>query len=92
MTNDEFQKMCSEQFRQIHTTLYELDTSIEKKFGSLDDSIRGKNGCKGINQRLGTLETYAAGRKKFDWMALTAIAGLVFTLCASWILGGIKIG
>ncbi len=81
MTNDEFQKICCSQFVLIH-----------EKLDSLDDAFRGKDDRPGVNQRLGTLETDAGRRKKFEWVAITVIVGLIFTVCTSWILGGIKIG
>lgn len=81
MTNEEFQNVCLAEFKEVHG-----------KLDSLDDALRGTNGTKGLNSRLGALERCVASRKKFDWMALTAIVGLAFTLCAKWILGSVKIG
>ena len=64
MSNDEFQEWCQGQFHKVHS-----------KLDSLDESLRG-NGRKGVNQRLCSVESFIAFRKKLEWALAVSIVGL----------------
>ena len=62
--NEQYERVCSGEFEQLHT-----------KLDRLDEAIRG-NGAPGINRRLDRLENIEANRAQMRWLLI----GAAFTL------------
>ena len=74
--NEQYNRMCKNEFRLIHT-----------KLDRLDEAIRG-NGKPGIQLRLDRLESVAAIRSRLLW--IIAVSSVSLAVAAVWklIIGG----